>query len=310
MVGRAVTTEEHVEIVRLWDTHGRIGKVARLVERAPRTVHEQLVIAGRRAPSRPQALSDAAIEQIATIYSTRSTRRPVSILAVARQYALPPETTRRALLYAGVSLRPAGTVAARTRRDQLAYLATAAPVLQRPVRAVSLDYGGVPDPRGGHRGGHRDAHATYPLDPDVPGTLHALRDLGLLALVASDVRTGQDRTAALAEARLLAAVLQSEDLGYDRSTRKADPRFFATVIETAGFPAAQILHVDTCLPGIARALWAGMDAVLVAPGGRRPHGLPPRTPVIPHIRDLPDLLVSTGRADPSGHAETLPDGAR
>lgn len=279
MAGPEVTGDERARIVELYDLHGNISKVARLTRRARRTVHERLADAGRVKPERPRVLSDAAIEQMATTYG-----QGAAIAAIARQYAVSTALARRALLFAGVSLRPAGNGA-----DGPMRLNQSAPVLG-PLRTVSLDYAGVLD----QRTGPRDAHATYPLDADVPRTLHGLRELGLVALVASDVLPGQDRTAALAGVRdLLAAVLQSQQLGY----QKADRRFFAAVIETAGCAADQVLHVDNSIRGLAPALWAGMDAVLVAADGRRPRGLPPRTPVIRHVRDLPDLLVTTGRVD-------------
>jgi putative hydrolase of the HAD superfamily len=102
-------------------------------------------------------------------------------------------------------------------------------------------------------------------DPDAAAALRATRDTGLCAAVISN-SNGSVRMAleAVGLARHLDFVLDSAEVGVE----KPDPRIFALALERAGLTPAEAVYVgDMYSVDVVGARAAGMDAVLLDPGG-------------------------------------------
>jgi putative hydrolase of the HAD superfamily len=134
---------------------------------------------------------------------------------------------------------------------------------------------------------HFDAFA------DAVPALHALRAGGLKLVVASNWDCSLPDV--LAEARLLHlvdAVVPSAVAG----AAKPDTRLFEAALEAAGCKPAEALHVgDSIEKDVAGATVAGIAPVLIARDPAAPVSVPPGTPVIRSLAELPAVLGAGGR---------------
>lgn len=172
---------------------------------------------------------------------------------IRRYHALPPAGDAAAL--AAVRAECAGVLAAELGHGLAAH--DVAPCLLDAVRFLPLP--GVPEALGAlRRAGIRTAVVSN-WDISLHGVLH---DLGL-------------------RGRVDAVVLSAE-----AGARKPDPRIFRLACARLGVAPASALHVgDDARNDVDAARAAGMAALLVQPGP-----LPPRTPALRRIADLPGWL--------------------
>ncbi len=120
--------------------------------------------------------------------------------------------------------------------------------------------------------------------PDVTPALQAIHDAGIAVCVGSNF-DGRLRKVVLGLPELgwaVDALVISSEIGY----RKPHPSFYRAVCERLDLPARRVLCVGDDLENDVRgAVRAGLSAVLLDRGGRRPLDLP-------HVPDLTSLFAS------------------
>ena len=130
----------------------------------------------------------------------------------------------------------------------------------------------------------------FPLYPDVPAVLEALRGAGLRLGIVSNWEPGlPDLCASLGIRDHFDFVVVSETEGYV----KPHPRMFERALELAGVAPDQAIHVGDSYPeDIEGARALGIAGVLV---DRKRHGRIPYHPTINALAELPALLAERAR---------------
>ncbi|MBB4919257.1 HAD family hydrolase [Streptosporangium saharense] len=125
------------------------------------------------------------------------------------------------------------------------------------------------------------------ITPAAIEVIHELHEAGMILVLASNTRHGQDRREALRRAGVLewfTATLQSATLG----VAKPDPLFYRFVLAAADVAPSRVLFVgDNMTKDVLGPLEHGMRAALITPDATP---LPPGAETIPDITHLPNLI--------------------